>query len=95
MTGETGKIELQFKKTFGRVWENYGVLKQQSRGLLQFSTDTKFQYRMINKVTVSHNTFLMKFERVDGSRIIVPVGKHVRVFATLKGNIIKIKLTSV
>lgn len=85
VVGETGKIELQFKKSVGGVWENFGVLKQQSRGLLQFAIDAKFQYRMISKMPVSHNTSLMKFERVDGSRIVVPIGKHVRVFGTIKG----------
>lgn len=85
MVGETGKIELQFRKTVGGVWENYGVLKQTSREASTASTLAKFVHRVAKKTVVTHNTYLLEYERNDGAMVVVPVGKHIRVFGKMQG----------
>ncbi|KRT82967.1 hypothetical protein AMK59_3232, partial [Oryctes borbonicus] len=80
---ETGKIELVFKKVESQIWENYGTLKQRHEE--QLVMDFKLKYSVINKVQVNQNIFLLELERVDSSKLTVPVGKHVRVFGKVKG----------
>ncbi|CAG9767355.1 unnamed protein product [Ceutorhynchus assimilis] len=81
---ETGKVQLKFDKLSFGVWENYGLLKQTSTSINeQSSGQTKNEYILKKKVQVSHDTWLMKFDRLDGKKIIVPVGKHLRVFGPI------------
>lgn len=83
---ETGKIEVIFKKVDGQIWDNYGVLKQRNEDY-KFS-DVKYKYNVIKKLQVNHNTCLLELQRIDGNKLTIPIGKHVRVFAKIKGNLI-------
>lgn len=87
--GETGKIEMQFRKTVGGVWENYGVLKQTSSEESTGAASAKFVYRVVKKTAVTHNTYLVEYERNDGAMVVVPVGKHVRVCGKIQGKFSK------
>lgn len=89
VVGETGKIEMQFRKTAGGVWENYGVLKQTSSEAGTASVSAKFGYRVAKKTAVTHNTYLLEYERKDGAIVVVPVGKHVRVCGKIQGKLPK------
>lgn len=80
---ETGKIEIIFKKADGQIWDSYGTLKQYDEDY-KF-TDNKFKYTIVNKMQVNHNTCLLEMERLDGNKLTIPIGKHVRVFAKIKG----------
>lgn len=78
-------MEIQFRKTAGGIWENYGLLKQKSREANPLLAEAKFQYRIVKKVPVTHNTFLLELERLDSSRLVIPLGKHIRVYGRIKG----------
>lgn len=82
---ETGKIELIFKKIESQIWENYGTLRQRYEE--QPVMDLKLKYSMINKVQVNQNTCLLELERVDSTKLTVPLGKHIRIFGKVKGNL--------
>lgn len=83
---ETGKVEIQFRKSAGGVWENYGMLKQKRNKFVIVGESMRHQFKLTNKIQVAHNTYLMEFERLDGAKMVVPLGKHVRVFGTIKSN---------
>ena len=80
---EVGKVEVVFKKNDSRIWENYGELKQMV--VDSAAMDSRMKYSVINKVQVNHNVTLLELERVDNSRMTVPLGKHIRVFGKVKG----------
>lgn len=80
---ETGKIELVINKAQSKIWENYGELEQKINELS--SREFKFPYRIISKVQLTHDTYLLETERIDGVKLAVPIGRHVRVFMTSKG----------
>ncbi|KAI4456283.1 cytochrome b5 reductase 4 family member [Holotrichia oblita] len=80
---ETGKIELIFKKVDSQIWENYGTLRQRYEE--QPVMDLKLKYSVINKLQVNQNTCLLELERVDTTKLTVPLGKHIRVFGKVKG----------
>lgn len=83
---EIGKIEIIFKKHDGQIWENYGVLKQKSE---EFNnTDIRYKYNILNKLQISHNTYLLELQRTDGYKLTIPIGKHIRVFAKIKGKFV-------
>lgn len=84
---ETGKIEINFKKFESQIWENYGILTQKSE---EFAPkEFKFQYKIIQKVQVNHKTqdnnniYLIELQKLDGGKLTVPLGKHVRFFAKI------------
>ncbi|KAL3273271.1 hypothetical protein HHI36_014725 [Cryptolaemus montrouzieri] len=77
---EAGKIECTLKKTVGEVWNNYGVLKQQSKVFASFSARNKISYVVHNKIQIASNVFLLELDRTDGVKMVVPIGYHVRVF---------------
>lgn len=83
---ETGKIELIYKKDEGKVWDNFGVLKQKAKSKTNSLVETKFKCKVINKVKVNYNTVLIELERNDGNKCVVPLGKHIKVYETIKGN---------
>ncbi|XP_022916781.1 cytochrome b5 reductase 4 isoform X2 [Onthophagus taurus] len=80
---ETGKIEIIFKKLESGIWENFGILTQKRDETT--SLDIKLKYTVINKIQVNQNTCLIELERVDNSKLTIPIGKHVRVFGKIKG----------
>lgn len=80
---ETGKVEVIFKKLESKIWENYGVLKQKSQELRP--KEFKFKYTVVSKAQVNHNTCLLELQRTDGTKLTVPLGKHVRIFGRVKG----------
>ncbi|XP_063916616.1 cytochrome b5 reductase 4 isoform X2 [Zophobas morio] len=82
---ETGKVEMVYKKCQGSIWENFGVLKQTSKSRTNSLVEARLKCRVVNKVKVNHNTVLVEMERMDGNKSIVPLGKHVKVFASIKG----------
>ncbi|XP_050298908.1 cytochrome b5 reductase 4 isoform X2 [Anthonomus grandis grandis] len=90
---ESGKVELVFRKYFTGLWENYGLLKQNFSQ--SGNNQGKCQYVLKRKTEVNYNTWLLKFDRVDGKRIIVPIGKHVRVFGSVDGQDISKSYTPV
>lgn len=62
------------------------MLRQQTTSISSISSDQiKATYVLKKKVEVNYNTWLLKFEREDGRKIVIPVGKHVRVFGTING----------
>lgn len=81
---ETGKIEVIFKKAVGNIWENYGALKQEILDS-KIAANQKSKYDIINKTQVNYNTCLLELQKSDGSKVITPLGKHVRVFGKIKG----------
>lgn len=81
---ETGKIEVIFKKTVGNIWENYGTLKQETLES-KSAANQNYKYDIINKTQVNYNTCLLELQKSDRSKIITPLGKHVRVFGKIKG----------
>ncbi|CAH1187991.1 unnamed protein product [Phyllotreta striolata] len=93
MTWETGKLELVFKKSSSRIWENYGKLVQSSSDVS--NSKMKFDCVLKKKVQVNHNIYLLGLERNDGGRMVVPVGKHVRVFVNVEGQEISRSYTPV
>lgn len=82
---ETGKIEIVFKKIDGQIWDNYGVLKQRNDDYK--ISESTYKYNVINKSQVNHNTCLLELQRADGNKVTVPLGKHVRVSAKIKGKL--------
>jgi cytochrome-b5 reductase len=82
---ETGKVELVYKKCQGSVWDNFGVLKQKSKAKAKALVESRLKCKVANKTKVNYNTFLIELERSDGNRSIVPLGKHIKVFDTIKG----------
>lgn len=85
VTWETGKIELTFKKKFGKIWDTCGMLQQSAEHLNYKSASDKFNSVIEKKLQVTHNIFLMSFKRIDGCKTVVPIGKHVRVFVNIDG----------
>lgn len=85
ITIETGKIEMFFKKLHSCIWDNYGVLRQKSRSTGSFSANVKYNYVICDKIKINHNTWLFKLDRSDGSKLVVPIGKHIRVFGNING----------
>ncbi|XP_076275141.1 cytochrome b5 reductase 4-like isoform X2 [Rhynchophorus ferrugineus] len=85
VTAETGKVELVFRKHDSGVWDNYGVLKQQTKLNSTSSSQVRSTYLVKRKSDVNYNTVLLQLEREDEGRIVVPVGRHVRVFAAVDG----------
>ncbi|KAF7278199.1 hypothetical protein GWI33_008693 [Rhynchophorus ferrugineus] len=67
------------------VWDNYGVLKQQTKLNSTSSSQVRSTYLVKRKSDVNYNTVLLQLEREDEGRIVVPVGRHVRVFAAVDG----------
>ncbi|XP_019864664.1 cytochrome b5 reductase 4 isoform X2 [Aethina tumida] len=90
---ETGKVEMVFMKNNSDIWENYGLLRQKSTQIIQGSLRTNFV--LVDKKQVNHNTYLLKLERADKYRCVVPIGKHVRVFALIQGSEISRSYTAV
>lgn len=88
VTCETGKVEVQFKKSTAGVWENYGMLKQTKKEHVVVGEDVKHQYKLVRKTQVTHNTFLLEFAKLDGAKVVVPLGKHLRVFGRIKGDFV-------
>ncbi|KAG5892808.1 hypothetical protein JTB14_007310 [Gonioctena quinquepunctata] len=84
VTCETGKVEVFFQKNISGIWRNYGVLRQSSESVEAVS-GAKFTHILVDKVQVTHNTYLMKFERTDERKIVVPIGRHVRAFVNIDG----------
>jgi hypothetical protein len=82
---ETGKVELVYRKCQGSVWDNFGVLKQKSKAKAKALVESRLKCKVANKTKVNYNTFLIELERSDGNRSIVPLGKHIKVFDTIKG----------
>lgn len=80
---ETGKVEIVFKKVDGQIWENYGVLMQRSEDAK--IADVRHKYSVVSKVPVNYNTCLIELQRADGTKFTIPIGKHIRVFAKVKG----------
>ncbi|XP_030764402.1 cytochrome b5 reductase 4 isoform X2 [Sitophilus oryzae] len=97
MTLETGKVELTFRKYVSGVWENYGVLKQQSKPANNNSSagQIKSKYFIIKKIPVNYNTYLFMLDKQDESIVVVPVGKHIRLFGTMNENEISRSYTPV
>ncbi|XP_056648109.1 cytochrome b5 reductase 4 isoform X1 [Diorhabda sublineata] len=86
VTWETGKIELTFKKKIAKIWENCGMLQQNAEHLHHKNASERFNFVIEEKLQVTHNIFLMRFKRIDGCKIVVPIGKHVRVFVNIDGS---------
>ncbi|KAK5641911.1 hypothetical protein RI129_010458 [Pyrocoelia pectoralis] len=82
---ETGKIEAQFRKLEGAIWETYGSLKQKTDFVPIRITDERCKYTIVNKLAVNYDTFLLELERLDQTKLTVPIGKHIRVFLTVQG----------
>ncbi|RZC34889.1 cytochrome b5 reductase 4 [Asbolus verrucosus] len=85
VTCETGKVELIYKKSQGNIWDNFGVLKQKCKTCRNSLTEAKFKCEVINKIKVNYNTVLVELGRHDRNKMIVPLGKHIKVFDTIKG----------
>lgn len=85
VTCETGKVELVFQKTEGRIWEHYGILRQQSISFDAAEVTTKYNFVFSGKVQINHNISLMRLERTDGVKIVAPIGMHVRAFVNIDG----------
>ncbi|XP_044272364.1 cytochrome b5 reductase 4-like isoform X2 [Tribolium madens] len=85
VTCETGKVELGYKKCQGGVWDNFGVLKQKARACTNSLVEAKVKCKVINKIKVNYNTVLIELERNDNTKSVVPLGKHIKVFDTIKG----------
>ncbi|CAH0564317.1 unnamed protein product [Brassicogethes aeneus] len=90
---ETGKVELVFNKISSEIWDNYGILRQNSDKITPGSDRTAFV--LAEKTQVNHNTYLLKFDRTNHCRYIVPIGKHVRIFMDTQGTEISRSYTSV
>lgn len=89
MSCETGKVELTFLKKESGLWETYGRLRQRTKNIKIVNSATKFNFVYKNKVQVTHNIFLLELERTDGAKIIVPIGKHIRVFVNVNGELMR------
>lgn len=87
MSCETGKVELTYLKKESGLWENYGRLRQRSKNLEIVNSPTKFNFVYKNRVQVTHNIFLLELERTDDAKIIIPIGKHIRVFVKIDGEL--------
>ncbi|XP_064213305.1 cytochrome b5 reductase 4 isoform X2 [Tribolium castaneum] len=85
VTCETGKVELCYKKCQGSVWDNFGVLKQKARPYTDSLVQAKLKCKVVNKIKVNYNTVLIELERSDNTKSVVPLGKHIKVFDTIKG----------
>lgn len=83
MIWETGKLELVFKKTASKVWENYGKLTQSS--IDAPSNTVKLDFSLKRKQQVNHNIYLLGLERRDECKMVVPIGRHVRLFVNVDG----------
>ncbi|KAJ8950590.1 hypothetical protein NQ314_007815, partial [Rhamnusium bicolor] len=51
MVCETGKVEFIFRKTEGKIWDNYGVLRQQSKTVNGVVNGVKFNFVLTDKKT--------------------------------------------
>lgn len=80
---------MTFRKKESRVWENYGRLRQQSTEVEAVNKVVKYNFVYKNKVQVTRDIFLLELERTDGVKIVVPVGKHIRVFVKVNGKFTK------
>lgn len=85
MIWETGKLELVFKKTASKVWENYGKLTQSS--IDAPSNTVKLDFSLKRKQKVNHNIYLLGLERRDECKMVVPIGRHVRLFVNVDGKL--------
>lgn len=82
---ETGKVEVQFKKSESKIWENYGVLKQKSADASLVARESKYKYIVLNKIEVNYNTSLLELQRIEETKLTVPIGRHIRVFGNIQG----------
>ncbi|XP_018562192.1 cytochrome b5 reductase 4 [Anoplophora glabripennis] len=83
---ETGKIELEFEKTEWKIWDDVGVLRQECKPVgTTINCCAKCNFVFSEKKQVTHNTFLVRLERTDGARVVVPIGRHVRAFGNVEG----------
>nr|CAI5823764.1 unnamed protein product [Callosobruchus analis] len=81
---ETGKIEVVFRKKMEKIWEQYGLLKQTVRE--EESQGEKHMFVFRDKPSkINHNMYLMRLDSTEGKRIVTPIGKHVRLFASVDG----------
>ncbi|KAL1497425.1 hypothetical protein ABEB36_008401 [Hypothenemus hampei] len=83
---ETGKVELVFRKASSGIWDNYGVLHQtyinsSSNSSEQFKTS----YILKSKLQLNYNTWQLNFQRQDKKQVVVPIGKHFRIFSNIDG----------
>ncbi|CAH1119513.1 unnamed protein product [Phaedon cochleariae] len=84
VTCETGKVELVFRKRDTRIWANFGVLRQMSKRLDTVKCfKCNFVYR--DKLQLNHNLFLLRLERTDGAKIVMPIGQHSRFTVNIDG----------
>ncbi|KAJ8942028.1 hypothetical protein NQ318_002782 [Aromia moschata] len=68
------------------MWENYGTLRQQYKPEAdELGECVKYNFVVKEKVEVNYNTFLMRLERTDGCKVVVPLGRHVRIFGNVDG----------
>ncbi|XP_025837150.1 cytochrome b5 reductase 4 isoform X2 [Agrilus planipennis] len=81
---ETGKIEIIFKKTESKIWESYGSLKQK-RDDIERADNVRTHYSLKCKKDINYNTALFELERVDNGKVIVPLGKHVKIYGVING----------
>ncbi|KAJ8968675.1 hypothetical protein NQ317_014778 [Molorchus minor] len=77
MSYETGKVE-------GGIWNDYGVVRQSFKTAGDVS-GAKYSNVLTDKVQINHNMFLMRLERTDGCKVVIPIGKHVRIFGNVDG----------
>lgn len=83
---ETGKIELEFMKTEGKLWVDFGELTQDCKPVgTTINCCAKCNYVFSERKQVTHNTFVVRLERTDKGRVVVPIGRHVRVFGNMDG----------
>ncbi|KAK4873934.1 hypothetical protein RN001_013294 [Aquatica leii] len=83
---ETGKVEVQFRKSESKIWDNYGVLKQKTEVPSVVKHNFKCKYTVVNKLELNYNTSLLELKKNDENKLTVPLGKHVRVFINIQGH---------
>lgn len=78
-------MEICFKKIETTTWSTYGMITQTTREVSILETNLPNKYTVLNKQRVTHNTWLLELQRCDDARIVVPLGKHLRVFGKVGG----------
>ncbi|XP_066137689.1 cytochrome b5 reductase 4 isoform X2 [Euwallacea fornicatus] len=89
MVMETGKVEVVFRKCIGAIWDTYGVLQHHAisveSGVSGSPKQRKSTYVINKKSQVNYNTWMFMLHRKDKQKVIMPIGRHFKIYGVVDG----------
>lgn len=94
---ETGKIEIICNKINTSIWPHFGKVEQDYTEVPISVCETKVKCHIVDRIKLTHNSYLILIKHnvlqqgstsqtdAAGQMEIIPIGKHVRLYITVKG----------